>query len=42
MTMYGDYNRSKSYNDDTHILNFYKTMLNVIDADRQYGCRFHV
>ena len=28
--------------DDTHILNYYKTMSNVIDEDRRYGCRPHV
>ena len=28
-------------NDDTHNLNYYKTMSNVIDEDRQYGCQFH-
>ena len=27
------------YNDN---LNYYKTKSNVIDEDRQYGCRFHV
>ena len=35
MTMYGDY-RPLKYNYDTHNLNYYKTMSNVIDEDRQY------
>ena len=32
---------SLKYSDDTHILNYYKTLSNVIDEDRQYGCQFH-
>ena len=53
MTMYGEYNESESYapetcshllkyNNDTHNLNYYKTVSNIIDEDRQYGSRFHV
>ena len=29
-------------NDDTHNLNYYKTMSNVLDKDGQYRCRLHV
>ena len=27
---------------NTYNLNYYKTKSNVIDEERQYGCRFHV
>ena len=39
--MYGDYKWKGK--DDTHnLIIIYKTMLIVIDEDRQYGFRFHV